>query len=415
MIYNHHKPVSFQVMAKPIGSVCNLNCTYCYYLEKQKLYPKAKDFRMDDALLESFVKQYIESQEVPIVNFVWQGGEPTILGLSFYQKAIAFQKKYAGQKKIENSLQTNGTLLDDAWCQFFKEHNFLIGVSIDGPKEIHDRHRPTKAGGISFDKVIAGIHLLKKHKVEFNTLSVVHNDNVHYPLEIYRFLKDIGSGFIQFIPIVERNTKYIRDDELTLIGPNSQLEASVSEWSVKPEDYGKFLITIFDEWVRNDVGRYFVQIFDVTLANWVGEKPGLCVFSESCGDAVVLEHNGDVYSCDHFVYPQYKLGNIRETSLRTLTQSANQYAFGKNKLVKLPNYCIKCDYRFACLGECPKHRFETTPDGEYGLNYLCSAYKEFFSHVHPYMQFMGDELAQKRPPSNVMHWAKKIKKELSVI
>jgi uncharacterized protein len=368
---------------------------------------------MDDVLLESFVKQYIEAQEVPVVNFVWQGGEPTIMGLNFYQKAIEFQKKYAGQKKIENSLQTNGTLLDDAWCQFFKEHNFLIGVSIDGPKEIHDRHRPTKAGGASFDKVIAGINLLKKHKVDFNTLSVVHNDNVHHPLEIYRFLKDIGSGFIQFIPIVERKAKYVRDDELTLIGPQSQLESSVTDWSVKPEDYAKFLTAIFDEWVRNDVGRYFVQIFDVTLANWIGEKPGLCVFSESCGDAVVLEHNGDVYSCDHFVYPQYKLGNIRETSLRSLTQSASQYAFGKNKLIKLPNYCVKCEYRFACHGECPKHRFETTPDGEHGLNYLCKAYKTFFSHVHPYMQFMGDELAKKRPPSNVMHWAKKIKKELS--
>ena len=406
--HNIQKPVAFQVMAKPISSTCNLNCTYCYYLEKEKLYANTGSYRMNDAVLELFIKQYIEAQEIPVVTFVWQGGEPTLKGIEFYRTAVELQKKYANGRKIENSLQTNGTLLNDEWCAFLKENSFLVGISIDGPREIHDLHRPTKAGTSSFDKVIKGIELLKKHKIEFNTLTVVNSNSSQYPLEIYRFLKDLGSMYIQFLPVVERRAEKREANILSLISPDYKEEAHVTEWSVKPAAYGKFLITIFDEWVCNDVGRYFVQLFDVTLANWVGEDPGLCVFKETCGDALVIEHNGDVYSCDHFVYPEYVLGNIKDTSLKSLAKSTSQHAFGRSKLTSLPNYCIQCEYRFACHGECPKHRFAITPDGEPGLNYLCQAYKMFFLYVHPYMQFMGDELAKQKPPSNVMQWARRI-------
>lgn len=405
---NSIKLTSFQVMAKPIGSVCNLNCTYCYYLEKEKLYSNSGTYRMNEKVLEVFVKQYIESQEGPVVTFVWQGGEPTLKGIDFYRQAIGFQSIYANGRKIENVLQTNGTLLNDEWCLFLKENNFLVGISIDGPPEIHDRYRLTKAGTSSFDKVIKGIELLKKHSIEFNTLTVVTRNSAAYPLEIYRFLKNIGSTYIQFIPIVERKAKKITEEGLSLVLPDHSSEALVTEWSVIPEDYGKFLITIFDEWVRNDVGRYFVQMFDVTLANWIGQNSGLCVFNETCGDALVVEHNGDVYSCDHFVYPKHKLGNIGETPLKLLAGSPQQSHFGRQKLESLPDYCIRCEYRFACHGECPKYRFDTTPDGEFGLNYLCKAYKLFFAHVHPYMQYMGDEIANRKPPSNVMEWARRI-------
>jgi uncharacterized protein len=408
MSFHAARPIAFQTLTKPIGSVCNLDCTYCYYLEKQKLYSNTSDFMMNDRVLESFIMQYIQAQQIPVVNFVWQGGEPTMMGIDFFQKALNMQEKYVGGRTIENALQTNGTRLTDEWCRFLKKNNFLVGISIDGPEEIHNHHRLTKAGGPSFDKVIRGIELLKKHQVEFNTLSVVHNDNVQYPLEIYRFLKEIGSGYIQFIPIVERKRVNGSNTELSLVASDYIGDAKVTEWSVKPDDYGRFLTTIFDEWVRNDVGQYFVQLFDVTLANWTGIPPGLCVFSETCGDAVVMEHNGDIYSCDHFVYPQHALGNILDTSMLKLVQSEKQKTFGNNKLTTLPRYCIQCEYRFACHGECPKHRFDTTPDGEKGLNYLCRAYKKFFAHVHPYMQFMGDELASQRPPANVMHWARNI-------
>jgi len=402
-------PVAFQIMTKPNGPVCNLNCTYCYYLEKKKLYPKTGNFMMSDELLELFIRQYIESQDVPVVNFVWQGGEPTLLGIDFFRKAVALQHKYGHGKKIENAFQTNGTLIHADWCKFLNDNNFLVGISIDGTREMHDKHRTNVAGMPSFDRVVESINLFQKYKVEFNTLTVIQRHNSQYPLEVYRFLKSIGSGFIQFIPIVERINRNAGDDDLKLVDHEYQAAAEVTEWSVRPEDYGKFLITIFDEWVRNDVGKVFVQLFDVTLGNWAGESPGLCVFSETCGNAMVLEHNGDIYSCDHFVYPHHKLGNIQTTNIRVMAQSARQKAFGQNKLLKLPAFCINCDYRFACHGECPKHRFETTPDGERGLNYLCKAYKMFFSYIHPYMQFMGDELGAKRAPANVMPWAKNYK------
>lgn len=406
---SYHQPVAFHIMTKPVGPVCNMDCTYCYYLEKDKIYKETRNFRMPDDILELFIRQYIESQDIPNITFTWQGGEPTLLGLDFFKKVIALEKKYNNGKKIENAFQTNGTLLNDEWCEFFKENNFLIGISIDGPKEIHDYFRIDKAGKPTFDRVVHGIELLKKHGVEFNTLTVVPKDNALYPLEVYNFLKETGSGYIQFIPIVERARINASEEDIVLVAPDHK-DAEVTDWTVIPEEYGEFLITIFDEWVRKDVGKVFVQIFDVTLANWVGQPEGLCVFSETCGNAMVLEHNGDLYCCDHYVYPRYLLGNIRQKTLKEMALSAQQYTFGQSKLLDLPKYCMDCEYRFACHGECPKHRFVKTPGGEEGLNYLCKAYKMFFSYVHPYMQYMGDELAAQRPPSNVMKWARQYKR-----
>jgi uncharacterized protein len=402
-----NKPIAFSIMAKPIGSVCNLNCSYCYYLEKQNLYSGYSDHRMNEDVLEMFIKDYIEAQQVPFVSFVWQGGEPSLLGIGFFQKVIEIQQKYAGKKKIENAFQTNGTRLDDEWCRFLKQHNFLVGVSIDGPEFIHNRYRLYKNGQPSFSDIMKGFDLLRKHNVDFNTLTVVQRHNSQYPSELYHFLKEIGSRYIQFLPVVERQIVNIPTGGLKLIHPGNSSESKITDWSVLPEDFGNFLIKIFDEWVRKDVGQYYVQMFDVTLANWVGEAPGLCVFSETCGNALVMEHNGDIYSCDHFVYSEFKLGNIREKEMIRMIQSPDQLTFGLKKLESLPRHCIECEYRFACHGECPKHRFNTTEEGEYGLNYLCKAYKMFFSHVHPYMQYMGDELAKKRPPANVMQWTKK--------
>jgi len=400
------RPRSFLVMAKPIGPVCNLQCHYCYYLEKSNLYRETTDFRMSDEVLESFTKQYIEGQQVPLVTFTWQGGEPTLLGLDFFEKAVALQQKYRGTKKIDNAFQTNGTRLNEAWCRFFYKHHFLVGISIDGPKDIHDHHRLKKTGGGSFDDVMKGIKLLKRFRVDFNTLSVVNDVNANRPLDVYRFLKKIGSYYQQYIPIVERQANEPSEDGLNLVAPVHGPDAEITRWSVRARQYGKFLISVFDEWVRQDVGKVFVQIFDVTLANWVGAPPGLCVFSETCGDASVIEHNGDIYSCDHFVYPEYYLGNILDRSLVDMVSSPRQIQFGKDKRDTLPRYCLECPYLFACHGGCPKHRTIKTPDGEEGLNWLCEGYKMFFEHVKPYMDFMANELAHERPPSGVMEWVK---------
>jgi uncharacterized protein len=400
------KPTAFNVMLKPFGPICNLNCTYCYYLEKKNLYQDTSNFKMKDEVLEVFVKEYIESQNIPVITFVWQGGEPTLLGLEYYKKALEIQNRFAGDKRIENVFQTNGTMLTDDFCKFFVDNNFLIGVSVDGPEEFHNHHRLKNDNTGSFFEVMKGIELLRKHKVEFNTLSVVNKFNSYNPMEVYNFLKSIGSTFLQFIPIVERHSN--RHANFNLVAPNHDSEAMVTDWSVEPLQYGQFLCDIFDEWVRRDVGRTFVQIFDVTLANWAGERPGLCVFSETCGDATAMEHNGDLYSCDHFVYPDYKLGNIMDDKLLGMVLSERQKKFGRDKRDKLPRYCFACEYRFACHGECPKHRFAKTPEGDSGLNYLCPAYKLFFSHVHPYMQFMTDELKAKRAPANVMQWVNRL-------
>ena len=398
---------AFHVMTKPIGPLCNLDCKYCFYLEKEKLFPSNENFRMSDEVLESYVRQYIAAQNVPEIHFAWQGGEPTLLGVGFFRKVVEFQKKYAGGKTINNAIQTNGTLLDDEWCEFLAEHRFLVGVSVDGPPKLHDAYRVDKKGDATYEKVILGIRRLQKHGVEFNTLTVVNRVNSKKPLEVYRFLKEIGSGFIQFIPLVER----LADAEAIKLGldlaapPRVDEEGArlpVTEWSVEPEQYGKFLTTIYDEWVKQDVGKVFVQLFDVALGNWMGMGGGLCVFSENCGSALAMEHNGDVYSCDHYVYPRYKLGNLLNQDLGAMAASEEQRAFGQAKSATLPEYCRSCEVRFACHGECPKHRFLRTPDGEPGLNYLCRAYKRFFTHVDPSMRKMAALLQARRPAAEIM-------------
>ena len=399
-------------MTKPIGPICNLDCKYCFYLEKQKLYPDETQWRMSDAVLTEYIRQYIQSQPGPEIYFAWQGGEPTLLGVDFFRRAVALQQKYAGGKTISNALQTNGTLLDDPWCEFLKAHQFLVGLSIDGPRELHDQYRVDKEQKPTFDAVLRGLELLKRHQVAFNTLTVVSRANSQQPLEVYRFLKEIGSEFIQFIPLVERCAPSSSRDqgfnfaEPPLLNRNAglrpgmvqadpQLAGSepgvppVTEWSVEAEAYGNFLCAIFDEWVRRDVGKTFVQLFDVALGNWMGLGSSLCVFAEKCGNALAIEHNGDLYSCDHFVYPRYKLGNVMNQSLGAMVNSPPQLKFGNDKLDLLPNYCRSCEVRFACNGECPKHRFIQTPDGEAGLNYLCPAYKKFFSHIDPHMKKMA--------------------------
>lgn len=397
---------SFHIMAKPIGPICNLACKYCFYLEKEVLYSAENNFRMPDDVLESFIKQKIESDNSSTVVFAWQGGEPTLLGVDFFRKVVEFEKKYAGGKEIENSFQTNGVLLNDEWCEFFANNKFLIGLSIDGPKEIHDKYRVNKGGKPSFDQVMRGIEYLNKHNVNYNTLTVIQRDNSYHPLEVYNFLKEIGSGYMQFIPIVERSVNSPTPEVLNLVSPSYTDSAEVTEWSVEPRQFGIFLSEIFDEWVRNDVGRYFIQIFDVSLEAWYGMVPSLCIFRSSCGEAMALEHNGDLYSCDHYVYPENKLGNIMENPVSSLVNSERQIKFGQDKLTSLPKCCLNCDVRFICNGECPKHRFIKTPEGEEGLNYLCAGYKKFFHHIDPYMKFMALELLNRRPPANVMSWSK---------
>jgi uncharacterized protein len=399
---------AFHVMTKPIGPLCNLDCSYCFYLEKEKLFPSNENFKMTDEVLETYIRQYIEHQDVPEISFAWQGGEPTLLGVDFFRKVVALQKKYAGGKAIFNALQTNGTLLNDQWGAFFAENGFLVGLSIDGPPKLHDAYRVDKKGGATYARVIAGLRVLKKHNVDFNTLTVVNRVNARKPLEVYRFLRDIGSGFIQFIPLVER----LADAEATKLGldlavppradEEGQKRLPVTDWSVEPRQYGDFLCAIFDEWVRRDIGRTYVQIFDVTLGNTLGQGGGLCVFSEKCGTALAMEHNGDVYSCDHYVYPRYKLGNVLNHSLGEMVGSTEQRQFGADKSDTLPQYCRACDVRHLCHGECPKHRFIRTPDGENGLNYFCTAYKRFFTHSRPAMQRMAALLDAGRAPAEIM-------------
>ncbi|HEV2247962.1 MAG TPA: anaerobic sulfatase-maturation protein [Terriglobia bacterium] len=402
-------PAGFHIMTKPVGPICNLDCKYCFYLEKENLYPAQRDvtgWAMPNDVLESYIRQYIEAQSLPAVSFAWQGGEPTLLGVDYFRKVVGLQKKYAGGRRIANAFQTNGVLLDDEWGEFLAENKFLVGLSIDGPRELHDCYRVDKGGQPTFDHVMRGLEFLRKHGVEFNTLTVLHRKNSQHPLKVYRFLKEVGSGFIQFIPIVERVAAKPNRDGLVLIGPGQEPAARVSAWSVEPAQYGRFLCAIFDEWVRQDVGRCFVQIFDVALESWLGMDQSLCVFRETCGSAMAMEHNGDLYSCDHYVYPEYMLGNILERPLESLAHSTAQQKFGADKRDTLPRYCRECEVRFACNGECPKHRFVRTPDGEAGLNYLCAGYKKFFKHIDPYMRFMADELRRQRAPANVMKWVR---------
>jgi len=405
---NNRSPESrnFHVMAKPIGPICNLDCTYCYYLEKEKLFPKGENFKMTPEVMETYIQQYIASQNTLEVTFSWQGGEPTLLGLEYFKKIVELQRRHSGGRKINNTLQTNGTLLDDAWCAFFQENSFLIGLSIDGPRKLHDTYRLDKGQKPTFDRVMDGINLLKKHRVEFNTLTVVSASNAKHPLEVYEFLREVGSGYIQFIPLVERlpgESAVVNGLDFAEPPESGQLPSPVTRWSVPSELYGDFLITIFNEWVSRDVGKVFVQMFDVSLGIWSGHGPGLCLFLENCGEALAVEHNGDLYSCDHFVYPKYHLGNIMNDSLGAMVNSDQQRSFGQAKSETLPKYCRECDVRFACHGECPKHRFLTTPDGEEGLNYLCAGYKKYFHHVDPYMKKMAELMQARKAPANIMN------------
>lgn len=372
------------VMLKPIGAICNLRCKYCYYLGKKNLYPDFRNFGMSEELLEKFIEQYLNSQTQSEVLFTWHGGETLMRDIGFYKKAIELQKKYARGRRIDNTLQTNGTLLTDDWCRFFKENNFLIGISVDGPQHCHDKYRKTRDNRPSFYQVMKGINLLKKHNVEFNVMGVVNDYNVDFPLEFYNFFKSIDCQYIQFAPIVER------------------IDGELASWSVPSEKWGDFLISIFDEWVKQDVGIFYIQQFDATLANWVGENPGVCIFAKTCGHAGVMEFNGDVYSCDHFVYPQYKIGNIYSKTLTEIMYSEKQLKFGTDKFDTLPAQCKDCEFLFACYGECPKNRIVKTKDGEEGLNYLCKGYYKYFKHVAPYMDFMKQELINCRPPANIM-------------
>ncbi|HEY3706574.1 MAG TPA: anaerobic sulfatase-maturation protein [Terracidiphilus sp.] len=394
----------FHIMTKPIGPICNLDCKYCFYLEKEKLYPGTREWAMPRETLERYVREYIAAQDTEEVHFAWQGGEPTLLGVDFFRTVVELQQQYAGGKAIYNALQTNGTLLDDAWGEFLAANGFLVGISIDGPREIHDFYRVDKGEAPTFDRVMRGLGKLKEHGVEFNTLTVVNRHNSAVPLEVYRFLKEIGSKFLQFIPVVERRAARADGNGLVLIEPAFAEAAEVTDWSVEPMAFGVFLARIFDEWVKQDVGRTFVQMFDVALESWMGMEASLCVFRKTCGSALAMEHTGDVYSCDHFVYPEHRLGNLAETGLEAMVSSPQQVAFGRAKLETLPRMCRQCEVRFACNGECPKHRFLHTPDGEPGLNYLCAGYKHFFRHIDPYMRFMAGELRAGRPPAGIMRY-----------
>ncbi len=403
-------PAYFHVLAKPTGAICNLDCTYCFFLSKEALYPNSR-FRMGDDLLEAYVQQVIEAQRGPLVTIAWQGGEPTLMGLDFFRRAAALVQKYApAGSTVEHTVQTNGTLLDDEWCAFFHDHRFLVGLSLDGPRAMHDAYRVDKGGAPTFDKVMRAVRLLQQHKVEFNILCTVHAANAGHPLEVYHFFRDeVGARYLQLIPIVERATA-----ELLPIANEGwgtaraerplyvQDGALVTARSVGAAQWGAFLISIFDEWVRRDVGQMYVLLFDAALAAWYGVPPPLCIFAETCGNALALEHNGDLYSCDHYVEPKYRLGNIKEAHLLTLVASDQQQAFGNAKRDTLPRYCHECDVRFACNGECPRNRFILTPDGEPGLNYLCAGYQAFFRHIDRPMRIMAGLLRGGHAPAEIM-------------
>jgi uncharacterized protein len=389
-------PEAFHVLAKPTGAVCNLGCSYCFFLDKEALYEGSR-FHMSDDVLDGYLRQLIEAHSSPVVTVAWQGGEPTLMGLDFYRRAIEIQERYRKPgMTFENTIQTNGTLLTDEWCEFLKENDYLVGISIDGPEPLHDVHRVTKKGKGTFDKVMRGMRLLQKHGVEYNVLTTVNAVNGDFPLEVYRFLRDeVGTKWMQFIPVVERT-----DDQ----GNPAYLEGTnVSDRTVAAEQFGRFLSVIFDEWVRNDVGEVFVQTFESAVRNWMGfASSGMCVFNETCGLGVALEHNGDLYSCDHFVEPEYLIGNIGDTEMGDLVASTRQHAFGMDKRDALPQFCLDCDVRFACHGECPKNRFIDTPDGEPGLNYLCAGFKDFFHHADEPIRIIAESLQSGREAAAVM-------------
>ncbi|HEU0303706.1 MAG TPA: anaerobic sulfatase maturase [Gaiellaceae bacterium] len=401
--------MAFHLLAKPTGAVCNLDCAYCFFLSKEMLYPGSR-FRMADELLEMYIRQLIEAHAgVPEVTIAWQGGEPTLMGLDFFRRSVELAKTYLqpGQRAV-HTIQTNGVLLDEEWAGFFREHDFLVGISIDGPRELHDAYRVDKGGKGTFDRVMDGLEALRAGGVEFNTLTTLHAANADRPVDVYRFLRDeCDSRFHQYIPIIERVADLAADGSAPWSTWRDrplyvQEGEYVTDRSLTAEQYGRFLIGVFEEWVRRDVGTVFVQMFDVALGSWVGAPPSLCVHSETCGGALALEHNGDLYSCDHFVEPANKLGNITMTHMLELVGSAQQQKFGQDKYDTLPRFCLECDVRFACHGGCPKDRFSSTPDGEPGLNYLCAGYKAFFHHVDGPMRFMAEQLRRGLAPAEVM-------------
>lgn len=386
------------VMAKPVGAACNLACDYCYYLEKSRTLPhQGPRTLMSDAVLEQYVRQYMAAQTRHEVCFTWHGGEAMLRSIEWYKRVMELQRRYAQGRQVLNCLQTNGTLLDDRWCRFLRDNGWLVGVSIDGPADFHNEYRRTPADRPTFETVMRGIRLLQRHGVEWNAMAVVNDYNADYPREFYRFFKEIGCRYIQFTPIVER-----RRPDGTLCAP-CDTDGELTPMSVTPQQWGDFLCGVFDEWVREDVGRIFVQIFDATLACRVGQTPGVCSMAETCGHAAMMEHNGDLYSCDHFAFPQYRLGNIMDHGIAEMMSSERQLRFGEAKRDNLPPSCRSCRWLKQCHGECPKNRFAVDPaDGTRRLNYLCEGYKKYFAHVEPYMAFMEAELAAGRPPANVM-------------
>ena len=395
------------VVAKPIGPLCNLNCEYCFYLEKQALFGAGEKYRMPDEVLSRFITDYIRSQPTPVVEFVWQGGEPTLLGVDFFRRVVELQRSLAGTKTITNSLQTNGTLLTDDWCTFLKKYNFMVGLSLDGPKHVHDRYRRDRDGSGTFDRVMRGLRLLQKHGVDYNVMACVARETATHPLDVYRFFRDEGIEFIQFTPIVER----VPDKESTELGLNlagpatldqEERQTEVTAWTVIPEEYGDFLIAIYEEWVRNDVGKVFVMNFEWALNAWIGNPSPVCVHSGRCGRSLVIEHNGDVYACDHSVYPRFRLGNIEKVTLRELAGQSLKSGLGIKKETALPRWCRECEVLAACRGACPKHRFATTCYDEPGLHYLCEGYRNFFLHIRKYCHAMTQLLENGLPASRIM-------------
>ncbi len=379
---------AFHLVAKPTGALCNLDCTYCFYLEKETLYP-GQELKMSDAVLQRYISQYIDAQQHDEVHFLWQGGEPTLMGLEFFQRVAQLQREHANGKTIHNALQTNGLTLDESWCRFLLHENWLVGISIDGPSELHDCFRVTKGGQPTHAKVVETIERLRDWGVRFNALVAVHSENAKYPLAVYQHLKDLGAQYIQFLPIVERHR--VGTDSLATIGMGQE-DSIVTPWSVDANEFGDFLIEIFDVWIQTDVGQVFVQIFDTSLESWLGVEPSLCIFRKECGNALAVEHNGDVYSCDHFVFPKYLQGNLMESSLLPIIENESQREFGRKKATDLPQQCLQCDVLFACRGECPKNRFLKTDEGDPNLNYLCAGYLKFFHHIDPTMRQMAEAL-----------------------
>jgi uncharacterized protein len=397
------------LMAKPSGPLCNLHCKYCFYLEKEALYPHVKDYYMSEEVMEAYIRRNIEIQNVPEIPFTWQGGEPLLRGLDFYRKAVKLQKKYGGKKQILNSIQTNGILLNDEWCEFFSKNDFFVGLSLDGPQDINDYHRMTEGGKAVFNYMMKALELMVKHNVQFNILACVTEYSSKKPLEVYRFFKDLGIVFIQFIPVVERKVDPVAQKLGLTLGVPPSMEESISsdvtDWSVTPEGWGDFLINIFDEWVRKDVGHTIIMNFEWALSGYIGLPSRVCYYSENCGTSPVMEHNGDIYSCDHFVYPEYKLGNILTDKLSELVTGQAQKSFGSNKSKNLPEYCLECRFLSACYGECPKRRFIKSPDGDEGLNYLCRGYKKYFNHIAPYLEAIKRLLELGEPAAKIMDYA----------